>query len=440
MSKRLLIIAYWFPPAGGVPVQRALSLVRYLPDCGFEVHVLAPGKPPATLYDPGLLDLIPPTVRVHRAFTPMPPAHLRQKIWRTLSPGKKPAVAARAPATQSASGWKSRLSVFIQKRLSPDPDVVWAPFAKRKARAIIRKYAIDAVLVTAPPFSAFVVGNALKREFPHLRLISDFRDDWLRFTLGTFDFQANSQEVRSRAERLERETVTLSDVVVHVTQGTLKETRVRYPDQPDSKFVCISNGYDPKLLQQFKSQPGAGPGFRVTYAGTVYSMSTPKPYLDALDSLPEEIRSQVETRFLGRVTESEAPLLENRKSRVQTTGFLPQAEVFRRLEETDYLLVNIKDPTMATGKMYEYICTGKPILAVAPVPGEIDDLLRQTKTGWCADPGDAEGIRAMLLQAFDPSRRWLRDFAPDWEQVRSYARPHLAGEFGKVIEGAKRNG
>ena len=73
---RLLIVSYWFPPAGGIPVQRALSLARYLPECGIEVHVLAPKNPPAPQYDTALLALIPPEVTVHRAFTQIGRAHV----------------------------------------------------------------------------------------------------------------------------------------------------------------------------------------------------------------------------------------------------------------------------------------------------------------------------------------------------------------------------
>src|ERR1035438_6598923 len=174
---RLLIVSYWFPPAGGIPVQRALSLARYLPECGIEGHVLAPKNPPSPQNDPALLDLIPAEVTVHRAFTPMPPSGMRQKLWKMISPGAKGGGAARSAAPARA-GWKSRLSGFVRRLLTPDPEVVWTPLPRRKARWIVKKYHIDAVMVTAPPFSSFLVTNALKREFPKLKLISDFRDDW----------------------------------------------------------------------------------------------------------------------------------------------------------------------------------------------------------------------------------------------------------------------
>src|SRR6202158_1953944 len=201
MSRRILIISYWFPPAGGIPVQRALSLARYLPENGFEVHVLAPRNPPAPIQDPALLNLIPPQVKVHRAFTPMPPSDLRQKLWRMISKGKETASKTAADSSHSpAFGMRSVISGLIRRLLSPDPEVLWIPFAKRPARRIVRRYAIDAVLVTAPPFSAFLVGNSLKREFPHVLLIRDFRDEWLRVFLLTFVFHTKSARTRANAE------------------------------------------------------------------------------------------------------------------------------------------------------------------------------------------------------------------------------------------------
>ena len=136
--------------------------------------------------------------------------------------------------------------------------MLWAPFAIRKARQIVRRHGIEAVLVTAPPFSAFLVGNALKREFPDLKLISDFRDEWLSFYLKDFEFQS-SDYTRRRAEAIERETVELSDLVVAVARSSLREIRSRYPEQPDGKFLLLPNGYDPAGVCRIRPAAPRGP-------------------------------------------------------------------------------------------------------------------------------------------------------------------------------------
>jgi glycosyltransferase involved in cell wall biosynthesis len=428
---KVLIVAYWFPPAGGIAVQRALSLAKYLPALGFEVHVLAPKNPPAPVLDPDLLRRIPPQVRIHRAITPMPSAHWRSRIWSLVSP-KKNGAAVFAPAPPR-KGWKSSLKELIRGILSPDPEIVWFPFALWKASRIIRKEGIQVMIVTAPPFSLFVLGNALKRRFPGVRYISDFRDDWLRFFLGTFDFHS-SDAIRKQATRIEHETVNLSDVVLHVTAMLSKETRDRYPAQPSSKFQLVPNGYDPEIFAGFQSRPHSSPNVVITYVGTVYKTTSPGMYFDALEALPEELRAGIETRFVGRITNEEKALIEKRSSLVKFIGFVPQSEAVRYMEETDFLLVTMIDPTAATGKLYEYLATGKPILAIAPKGGEVDALFEETGVGWCIDPGDHAGLQQMLRDAYAMARQGTVKLQRNEEAIRRYERPRLAAEVGRIIE------
>ena len=147
----------------------------------------------------------PRSLRQHSAFAPEIPFQLRHQVWRWLSRGKSSGTS-ESSAPKAPGRLKPLLSQLASRVLCPEPEVLWAPFAIRKARQIVQRYGIEAVLVTAPPFSAFLVGNALKREFPHLKLISDFRDEWLSFYLKDFEFQS-SDYTRRRAETIERETV-----------------------------------------------------------------------------------------------------------------------------------------------------------------------------------------------------------------------------------------
>jgi hypothetical protein len=152
-------------------VQRALSLAKYLPQFGFEVHVLSAGNAAAPVQDPRLLKHVPPSVTVHHSFTPELPFALQQKLWGLISPPRKAAEESSAPTSRKS--WKSSVGSAIKNLLCPDPQVVWVPFATRKARQIIRRHDIEAVLVTVPPFSTLLASNALKREFPRLKLITD---------------------------------------------------------------------------------------------------------------------------------------------------------------------------------------------------------------------------------------------------------------------------
>jgi glycosyltransferase involved in cell wall biosynthesis len=426
-SQKILLIAYWFPPAGGIAVQRALSLARYLPQYDCQVHVLTPRNPPSPVRDPALLERVPLEVVIHRAWMPMPTARFRKRVWGWISRRRNP----RSQSAQVSRSGRSLLSRLVQRLLCPDPEVVWVPFATWRARRIIQEHGIDTVMVTAPPFSAFLIGNALKREFPSLRLISDFRDEWLRFFLSTFEFQ-KSGHMRGRAEAIERATIEASDVVVTVTPSLVEELRQRYPDHPASKFVCVPNGYDPAAFADFRPRKHQGDKVLVTHVGTAYKTASPRCYFEALDALPEELRGRIETRFIGRIAEGERELLESRRD-VQLLGYVPQTEALRCMEETDYLLLVLLDPIHVSGKIYEYLATGKPVLAFSPVGGEVARTLAETGGGWCLDPEDGDAIRSCLRAV--ASGDLAACFRPNREAVLRYERPRLAGEFAAAMRG-----
>lgn len=432
---RLLIVAYAFPPAGGITVMRALSLAKYLPEAGFDVHVLAARNPAVPVRDPALLAHVPPSVALHRAFTPELPFYLRKRLWSFFSPGGADGEPG-APSSPPPR-WKSFVSEAARRLFCPDPQVVWTPFAIRAARRIIARSRIDAVLVTAPPFSSFLIGNALKRAFPHVLLASDFRDEWLRFYLTDFEF-LHSEATRRRAEQIERDTVVLSDLVVAVTASSLREIRSRYPSEPDDKFALVHNGYDPDALRPLFEQSARPPReprqkVVITHLGTAYRTASPAWYFQALDGLPEEIRSRIETRFIGRISETEQRLLEARGPSVRVLGFLPQAEALRSIAGTDYLLLTMTNEFSLPGKLFEYLASGKPIIALSPRGGEVDRLIAETGAGWCVPHDDPEAVRRVLEEAVRHALAGTVPFRTRLDIVERYSRPRLAAEYARVL-------
>src|SRR6476660_9880155 len=131
IRSRILIISYLFPPAGGIGVQRALSLARYLPASGFEVHVLRAGNAAAPVFDPALCKRVPDSVQIHNAFTPEAPSWLRHTVWNWLSRRKKEAVPEKggdnngkaATPNPKSGGLKSLATRTIRRVLSPEPEV-----------------------------------------------------------------------------------------------------------------------------------------------------------------------------------------------------------------------------------------------------------------------------------------------------------------------------
>jgi glycosyltransferase involved in cell wall biosynthesis len=428
MADKLLLIACHFPPAGGIQVQRALSLAKYFPRNGFDVHVLTTCYPQVPNQDPGLLRQVPGEVKIHRTWSFEPPFHLRKRIWSLFGGAGKPA--SQPPADSASAKLKQYLRGSLTHRLSPDPQRLWYPFALRRAVRLIQREQIRHVVVTAPPFSTFLIGNEIKRLYPHVNLISEFRDEWLDYFLNTFAFR--DRTVRVRAAEIERETVERSNAIVAVTPAAFRSIRQRYPEQPDEKFRLIPNGYDPEAFAGFRPRPHNTGKIVVTYAGTVYQPSSPAVFLDALDRLPEEIRGAFQIRFVGHIAnEIDPAIFQNRRSQIQLLGFVKQEQAFRYMEETDYLLLPWNDRLNVPGKLYEYIATRKPVLAIVPPGSDSHRVLADTGLASLLDPANPDAIVSALAAA--AANRGTSNPQANPGAIAIFERPRLVARYADLI-------
>jgi len=439
MSHSLLLISYMFPPAGGVGVQRALSFARYLPQAGLTVSVLTARQPLTHVYDPGLEKKIPASVRVHRTAALEPPYALRQRVKALLGRKSEPpataAVLAAPPALPSAA--RRLAKALLERAVFPDPQVFWVRPSLRQAVHIIEAGNIDSVLITLPPFSLLRFAAPLRRRFPKLRIILDYRDEWLQYHLQELQFDiAVSEWKRHHAARLEAEAVSAADHVVTVTPTWVERFRARYPSAPPVKFVCIPNGYDPDSFRGFEHQPPVLPPLVVAYLGTLYAnpVYSPQPYLAALDLLAPEWRARFETRFIGRIEPAAEAFVSRSSARLVRTGFLPQQQAFRELERSHCLLLLIGSLSVHSGKLFEYLATGLPILAIAPRGSEVERVIAETRAGWCVPPDNpaliAQALRDIYAAATDAP--CATSFAPDAAAVSAYSRERLTIEFARA--------
>jgi glycosyltransferase involved in cell wall biosynthesis len=422
----VLLITYMFPPGGGIGTPRALAYTKYLPLQGCRLSVLSPTNPALRDYDPELCKLVPSNIVVHRAWNPELPISLRDRIWKTTA---RPAAHGREATISKPGAVRKSFRWLAQHILFPDPQATWVPLAFRKACSIVDREAIDSVVVNVPPFSILKVGIALKRKFPHLKLICDFRDDWVGYYLKQID-HPSGEKIR-RAQELEAEAVDVSSYVSTVTEQWVNQMRSRYPRQPASKFIYTPNGYDPEMFRDFSSRSPAGEKMVVTYFGTVHNnrIYSPDNYLDAIETLPDELRTQIETRFIGRVVRDAEPSLRRTRTTVHRLGFMPKLQGIRYLQETDFVLLIATDPGSHAGKLFDYLGSGKPILALSPPGGEIDRLLQRTRSGWCADPWDKKAIQQMIVFAYQRLKQGGGIIHPDDDAVQTYAWPNVFANF-----------
>ena len=144
-----------------------------------------------------------------------------------------------------------------------------------------------------PPFSSVLLVEKLRQEFPHLAIVVDFRDEWLTTTFDLVSFLfSRSERARTFARDAEANAVANATAIVAVTEAARRQIRLRYPQEPESKFHLIPNGFDATRLRRSASSPEPRPGGKilVTYVGTIYASTEPASLVEAVQSLPPEVK------------------------------------------------------------------------------------------------------------------------------------------------------
>lgn len=428
----VLLVTYSFPPAGGVGVLRVASLARYFPAEGIRLDVLTARNASAVGSDPTLLKEIPTEVNIHRSVTLDLPFGIKKGIKKLVTGAKPPTGEATGVA---AAGKPNFLKRVLQDVLLPDPQVTWFPVLTRAARRIVRERSIDLVLITAPPFSNVLLVENLRKEFPHLAIVVDFRDEWLSTTIDLVGF-SRSERARRIARNAEASAVTNATTVVAVTEAARREIRARYPQEPENKFQLIPNGFDSTRLHRSTPSPELRPGGRiiVTHVGTVYSSTDPTTLVEAMQSLPPEVKSRFRLRFIGHIEEPRFhEALLQLGDMVELRGFLQQHEALAAMNETDYALLITHDPLNVAAKFYDYIGASKPILATVNPDGEVRRLLEELRAGWWAGSRDVEGIRRLFVEVATRSDALLASYQPDLKKIAQYERKILAQRYAGLL-------
>ncbi|MCB2186517.1 MAG: glycosyltransferase [Deltaproteobacteria bacterium] len=391
--KSLLLISHFFPPVGGGAVQRALKLAKYLPQMGWRPLVLAALEPPAPAWDESLLAELPPECLVTRVPTPLGRG----------GPGPAPAggKGGGGDPAGGSGGWKRRLAGLA----FPDVHLAWLPGALRPALALAQREGARAVMVTAPPFSSFLLGWAVARRL-RLPLVLDFRDEWTGFYNAGYSPGAQSP-LRDRAARwLEARLVGAADLVTTASPAYGRRFRALYGG-PAGKYLWLPNGYDPTDF------PGAAdpapppsppaPPLELWYAGTVFGVTSLRHLWAGLALLDPAERAGCRVRVAGRAVAGEVidPGLAGLE--VRELGYVDHGEVTQALATAGALVLTLEDLPGAgrviPAKLYEYLAARRPILALVP-PGVAARLVRGLGAGQVVPPGDPAALAQVL-------REWL---------------------------------
>ena len=374
---KVLLVSMYFPPAGGGGVQRPLKLAQYLPALGIETHVLAPDDPKWVHRDPE--HRIPTQAWVHRV--------------RYIGPrARKPA----EELAQVEGGWERALlqaQVTARRLLVPDASVTWNLTAVPAAIRIVRSEGIDVVVTTSPPGSVHFVGAAVQKA-TGARWLADLRDPLVAFQHRRADTVATRAR-QATAEQVARLVARRADAVSCVSEAIADEIRGL---DPRGDVRTISNGCDFDDFAGLEYEPGTR--FRITHAGSFFGRRDPRPFLQAF----RDADLDAVARFVGDFRSSDREWAEGLGlgDRLELIDYLPRAESLRLQRDSEALLLLVPDADgrgrgVLSGKVFEYIAAGRPILAVVPPDGAAAELIRETGAGVVVAPDDVDGIRAALV-------------------------------------------
>jgi glycosyltransferase involved in cell wall biosynthesis len=412
---KALIVSFYFPPAGGGGVQRPLKLAQYLPALGIETHVLAPDDPRWVHRDDGLR--LPTQAWVHRA--------------RYLGPsGGSPAEVLRGTAGLERAAKQVRL--LGRRLLVPDESVGWNVTAVPAAIRLVREHGIDWVITTSPPGSVHLVGAATQRA-TGARWLADLRDSLTFHPHRRADTAATKAKERLRGS-VARLVARRADAISCVSEAIADEMRALTPRGP---VRAIANGSDFDDFAGLDYHPAGR--MRITHTGSFFGKRDPRPFLQALQSSGLDVVA----RFVGDFRASDRDWAETLSlgDRLELIPYAPRATSLALQRDSEALLLLIPDAGgrgrgVLSGKVFEYLAAGRPILAVVPPDGAAAELLRAVGAGPVVAPDDIDGIRAALESLHARfANGGLPDVSLDEDWRRRLSRRTRVEEIAELMQG-----
>jgi len=422
----VLCIAYLFPPRAGVGVQRVTKFVRYLPDHQWNPVVLTPSKPSGSFpIDEGYLAEIPESVKIYRA-----PSFEPYHIYRAFG-GKKPQDSADFRTVLkggSELGLAGRFySAFQAAFLIPDPKIGWFEPAMIKARQIMAENRIDMIFSTSPEATDHVIARALKRE-TGLLWVMDFRDPWTTSLYAT----PRPDWAKRREEALELSCLEEASAITVVQQRYRDEYMEKYLSLTgnEDKFHILPNGFDPTDFEGIK--PREFDHWTIVYTGSISYPRDPEPFFrgwkiacDRSEEFARDARCLFMGEFSSRFHELAPKYIMNN---LAIEGYQRRDTVYSAQLGAGALLLIAEG--YVTGKAYEYLAAGRPVLAVTR-GRDLIELIDKSGAGMSVSPENPDGIADALLDLFAKRNE---TFQPDSSYLTRYDRRHITAELAELFD------
>jgi glycosyltransferase involved in cell wall biosynthesis len=416
--RKVLVIAYYFPPMGLSGVQRTAKFVKYLPKYGWKPTVLTVSPTGYYAVDDSLLKEVEAAgATVVRASSLDP-----NRLFRHQGVVKMP-----------SERWRKVLQFTGDSIFFPDTKIGWKRKALRSASELLRREKFDLLFATAPPQTDFLIGEALKRKF-RLPLVLDYRDAWLDYPFKYYPTPVH----RYIHYRMEKRILKAADRII-VTIRRVKESILKHYLGLDYHDVTIiPQGYDPA---DFRSGGSAKHSLRrkmrITHAGTFYADRNPSIMLHALHNVLRDVpqmRGRLEISLIGNVRDEDRTLVTKLGLQNEVTfhGYLEHQDCARHLMNSDVLWLVLDNDYQSPGKLYEYFGARKPVLASLQ-EGYIKQVVMESGVGLCVPLKDLRAHEEALRDLFARFERNRLKQASE-EFASRFNREVLTGELARQFE------
>jgi glycosyltransferase involved in cell wall biosynthesis len=424
MSRRVLIITYYWPPSGGSGVQRWLKFAKYLPECGWDPVIFTPENPDFDLKDTSLEKEIPDQIEVIK-FPIWEPYQLFSKVKRKSKthPGRM--------LEQKEKGFLEKVAIWMRANfLVPDPRIFWVKPSVKFLEELAQSGQFQAVITTGPPHSMHLIGRELKRR-TGIPWLADFRDPWSQWEF--LDTLPMAAKIRKKHLQLEQSVLREADSVATISptfQLDLEKIAHR-------KIHLLTNGFDPSdMPSDFAPKSKENGKLHLVYSGVIDSIRNPIPLLKAMKVEFVNTKEEVKLTFVGKVSEQVKEFVAGDswlKESVSFPGYVSHREVFDFYAQADALVLILTDTKNAKGnipgKLFEYMATGIPVFALGDPEGDSAQILKQAGGGKVVQHEDSVGIQISLRELMDGN-----ETAETSPHLDKFSRRSLTFDLAKILD------
>ncbi|HUR30427.1 MAG TPA: glycosyltransferase [Saprospiraceae bacterium] len=428
--KKFLLITYYWPPAGGAGVMRWAKMSKYISQYGWQPIIYTPSNGEVPVHDESLVKEIPPHLEVVK--TPIWEPYNLYKTF--LGRKKREKLYSGFINEKKKASLSQKISVFIRGNFFiPDARMFWIKPSVRFLKKYLKENHVDAIVSTGPPHSMHLIAEKIHRS-TGIPWIADFRDPWTNI-----DFYQDLKLTAiadHRHRTLEKKVLRNATKIVTVTWRSRDEFR-EVINRDD--IIVIPNGFDDADFPK-EHHPQLDEKFTLVYVGSMNKDRNPLGLWKALQGLLNEstsLRDNLKINIFGPVDFSVRDAIDKADLKPFTDfiEFMPHDEAVIKQQQAQILLLLINNTpnakTIIPGKLYEYLGSGRPILAIGPKDSDSAKVITMTQGGVVHDFNDVEGLKSRILEYFELYKKGeLKGNAGD---IQKFTRRALAGDYAKVL-------